>query len=281
MDALDEEYGTQLSQRDQELKLIQDELDAATKELETTRKALEDKQTQSQQLVEAQQKIRNLQVALQGEWDGISTTLPANNTTAIDEIDEKQDIDALFLPLTPENSQQQQQKGEGSTSRTQQLEQQIRLLESRIASYTQNDQDLRTELQGLKAQSAEKELQCKRLIAACCNLPIEKIDDLVEPLTLAIESDPPDLDLARVIGFMEKIRRQGAFSEGLPSTTSPSPIVTMVSPISTTVVPSNTTTPNTTALENDTPLSSQEGQPSSTSETPYPTSTSAVTTPVN
>ncbi|KAG2222982.1 hypothetical protein INT45_012281 [Circinella minor] len=276
VDALDEEYGSQLSQRDQELKLIQDELDAATKELETTRKALEDKQTQSQQLVEAQQKIRNLQVALQGEWDGISTTLPANNTTAIDEIDEKQDIDALFLPPTPENSQQQS-KGEGtsSSSRTQQLEHQIKLLESRIASYTQNDQDLRTELQGLKAQSAEKELQCKRLIAACCNLPIEKIDDLVEPLTLAIESDPPDLDLARVIGFMEKIRRQGAFSEGLPSTTSPSPIVTMVPTISTTVAPSNTTT-----LENDTP-SSQEGRPSNNSEPSYPPNTSAVTTPVN
>ncbi|CEJ04005.1 hypothetical protein RMCBS344292_17975 [Rhizopus microsporus] len=59
----------------------------------------------------------------------------------------------------------------------------------------------------------EKEMQCKRLIAACCNLPIEKIDDLVEPLTLAIESDPPDLDLARVIGFMDKVKRQGAFTE--------------------------------------------------------------------
>ncbi|KAI8147016.1 hypothetical protein BJV82DRAFT_508895 [Fennellomyces sp. T-0311] len=261
VDALDEEYGTQLSQRDQELKTIQEELEAATKELESTRKALEAKQTQSQQLVEAQQKIRNLQTALQGEWDGIST-VPANNTTAIDEIDEKQDIDELFS-VRPENNE--------SLSRTQQLERQITLLESRIAGYTQNDQHLRSELEGLKAQSAEKELQCKRLIAACCNLPIEKIDDLVEPLTLAIESDPPDLDLARVIGFMEKIRRQGAFSEGLPSSSpsSSSPTQSSALAVPTSSIPATT-------FESETMPSSEGAANESTAHPP-----NAVTTPVN
>ncbi|KAI9498752.1 hypothetical protein BDB00DRAFT_799368 [Zychaea mexicana] len=281
VDALDEEYGSQLSQRDQELKTIQDELEAATKELEATRKALEAKQTQSQQLVEAQQKIRNLQMALQGEWDGISTTLPANNTTAIDEIDEKQDIDALFLPSTPENSQ-----GNANISRAHKLEHQIKLLESRITSYTQNDNDLRAELEGLKAQSAEKELQCKRLIAACCSLPIEKIDDLVEPLTLAIESDPPDLDLARVIGFMEKIRRQGAFSEGLPSTSSPSAPSPMPFSAPSFATPTNAAataasvapTSSSTTYESEHPPSSQISEGPS-GETPRPPS--VVTTPVN
>lgn len=212
VDALDEEYGGQLNQRDSELQQIESELEHATKELETTRKDLEARQTQSQRLVEAQQRFRNLQAALQTEWDRMTIT-PVDTITALDELVDTQDVDAPFAPTQDET------KSEPLTRR-------VKILRARIAAYKRNDQELRAEVEEQRAQSAEKELQCKKLIAACCNLPIEKIDDLVEPLILAIESDPPDLDLARVIGFMEKIRRQGAFSDSLTSSQSSSPPTT-------------------------------------------------------
>lgn len=216
MDALDEEYGGQLNQRDGELQQIESELEHATKELETTRKDLEARQTQSQRLVEAQQRFRNLQAALQTEWDRMTTT-PVDTITALDELDDTQDVDASFAPSQDDSDEKTQ------SSPNEPLTHRVKILRARIAAYKQNDQDLRAEVEEQRAQSAEKELQCKKLIAACCNLPIEKIDDLVEPLILAIESDPPDLDLARVIGFMEKIRRQGAFSDSLTSSQSSSP----------------------------------------------------------
>lgn len=239
MDALDEEYGGQLNQRDGELQQIESELDHATKELETTRKDLEARQTQSQRLVEAQQRFRNLQAALQTEWDRMTTT-PVDNITALDELDDTQDVDAPFAPTQDDSS-----------STNEHLTRRVKILRARIAAYKQNDQDLRAEVEEQRAQSAEKELQCKKLIAACCNLPIEKIDDLVEPLILAIESDPPDLDLARVIGFMEKIRRQGAFSDSLTSSQSSSPppsSSTAAMPTAAPTPPSTSGHPNTTTL---------------------------------
>lgn len=217
VDALDDEYGAQLNEREQELKQLQEELDRVTNQLEQTRKQLEEQQTQSQHLVEAQQKVRNLEQAIQSEWNTLATVLgrqDADTTAAMEELNNnEEDIDALFAVNSETDGVQEGQ-----------LRRKNRLLQSRLTAYTKNNEYLRSQVEGLRAQSVEKELQCKRLIAACCNLPVDKIDDLVEPLTQAIESDPPDLDLARVIGFMEKIRRQGAFTDrpNYPSSSSSS-----------------------------------------------------------
>jgi regulatory protein SWI6 len=86
------------------------------------------------------------------------------------------------------------------------LELSIRKLRARITIYQKNENELVTELEELQKQSGDKESQCKKLIAACCGVPIEKVDSLLHPLIQAIESDPPDLDLSRVAGFMAKIQ---------------------------------------------------------------------------
>ncbi|CAO3619402.1 unnamed protein product [Cunninghamella echinulata] len=207
VDALDEEYGVQLNEREEKLRELQDKLDKTTQELEAARKELEKRQEQSQLLAESQQKIRNLSQSLETGWAELEMLMKNNNQQLnkdeVLQFDVDQDIDSLF---DIKSEQQGVKLEEGQASKNH-----ILLLKARIGAYTLNNNALKTYLDGLRAETAEKELQCKRLIAACCNLSIDKIDDLVEPLTLAIESDPPDLDLARVIGFMEKIRRQGAF----------------------------------------------------------------------
>jgi hypothetical protein len=131
----------------------------------------------------------------------------------VDQLDVYEDIDTLFnVP------QLHHVEDATEEERKRQLESYVKNVQTKVKAYRTNDQTLIREIERLQKNFTEKELQCKRLIAACCNLPMDKIDDLVEPLTLAIESDPPDLDLARVIGFMDKIRRQGAFSGGAEST---------------------------------------------------------------
>lgn len=213
VDALDDEYGGQLTIKEQELQKVQEELNAVTQELEYTRKGLEERQAQSQKLSEAQQKTKNIESALQIGWSHLENVMkqadkPMPSLREIESINENEDIDAMLdapeLVLS-ENASEEEKK--------RQLEIYVKNIQAKVKAYTANDQELQKEIKELEEQFVEKEMQCKRLIAACCNLPIEKIDDLVEPLTLAIESDPPDLDLARVIGFMDKIRRQGAFTE--------------------------------------------------------------------
>lgn len=213
VDALDEEYGAQLSFKEQEIQKIQLELDNVMKELKSTRKGLEEKQAQSQKLSEAQQLTRNIALALQQGYDELKEIMSRSGKEIpsmddISKLDENEDIDVLFnmsdvdisLDATDEENQEQ-------------MDLYVKRIQAKVRAYTENNMLLEKEIKTLDNQYTEKEMQCKRLIAACCNLPIEKIDELVEPLTLAIESDPPDLDLARVIGFMDKIRRQGAFTE--------------------------------------------------------------------
>ncbi|KAI9475594.1 MAG: hypothetical protein EXX96DRAFT_609526 [Benjaminiella poitrasii] len=214
VDALDEEYGEHISTKEQELQRLDEELLAVNAELEATRKGLEERQTQSQQLSEAQQKTRNIEAALQSGWDQLEQIMKRGNKAMptpedIDRIDENEDIDAIHFNVRPmtlsDSLDDEAKKG--------QLEAYVSDLQAKVKAYTVNDAALQQEIREIEAQFMERELQCKRLIAACCNLPIDKIDELVEPLTLAIESDPPDLDLARVIGFMDKIRRQGGLAE--------------------------------------------------------------------
>lgn len=214
---MDDEYGSQLTAKEQELQSVQDELNSVVRELETTRRGLETRQAQSQRLSEAQQKTRNIEAALDAGWKQLESIITKSGKSMprredIENIDENEDIDGLFnVPElhVPEAATEEEKKKK--------LDDYIRNIQAKVKAYRANDDTLRKDIEKLQNDYTAKEMECKRLIAACCNLPIDKIDDLVEPLTLAIESDPPDLDLARVIGFMDKIRRQGAFAE--PATT--------------------------------------------------------------
>jgi regulatory protein SWI6 len=218
VDALDNEYGSQLTTKENELLALQADLDTVTHQLERTRRSLEQRQSQSQKLSEAQQRTHNIEQALQNGWDQLQSLMqrankPLPHPQDIDQFDTDQDIDALFdaPPLHyTQDATEEEKKHE--------LENYIKNVQAKVKAYRANDEVLVCEIERLQKKFTDKELQCKRLIAACCNLPMDKIDDLVEPLTLAIESDPPDLDLARVIGFMDKIRRQGAFAVAASST---------------------------------------------------------------
>ncbi|KAI8990025.1 hypothetical protein BDB01DRAFT_848126 [Pilobolus umbonatus] len=212
IDALDEEYGAQLVVKEQKLAKLQEELDTVTHNLEQTHKVLEERQAHSQRLSEARQKIKNIESSLKEGWDILQQVRKQAGKEELKKeelanFDVNEDIDALFgLDINiPEDLPEEKKKEE--------MKNQLKTLRATVKAYTDNDMDLQKEISEIQSQFSEKEMQCKRLIAACCNFPIEKIDDLVEPLTLAIESDPPDLDLARVIGFMDKIRRQGAYIE--------------------------------------------------------------------
>jgi hypothetical protein len=217
VDSLDEEYGDQLSNRETELKAMKQKLEETNSTLAGAKLDLEKRQEQSQHLAEAQQKVRHLKLALENGWNDLSKlqqtekTAEERNEVLMMDVDQE-DIDATFDVA---------KEDQGSIANAKLA---VMKLQARVDAYVLNNDYLKAYADGLRAETAEKEIQCKRLIAACCNLPMDKIDELVEPLTLAIESDPPDLDLARVIGFMEKIRRQGTFPDatgpGTPTATS-------------------------------------------------------------
>lgn len=61
-------------------------------------------------------------------------------------------------------------------------------------------------LKSLQGASAEKEYQCKRIVALCTGIPIEKVEDMLDNLVVAMESEAQVVDIVRVSGFMQKVR---------------------------------------------------------------------------
>ncbi|KAJ3274244.1 transcriptional regulator swi6 [Terramyces sp. JEL0728] len=62
------------------------------------------------------------------------------------------------------------------------------------------------ELRTLRSVAGPHEISCKKIIAACCNVPLEHVDELLQPLLDAVEADQFHLDMRLVVGFMSRIR---------------------------------------------------------------------------
>ena len=225
VDELDLEFSHEIMARQNQLQETQAHLRQATSELSETRRTIKQCRTQAEQLAESQQKLKNLQQFLDEESQktksqkGYSSTLQQKDGTS-------EDVDRLFLLptlllLEGGGEITGDVKGKEAAKETQ-LKEEVLLLRARIEAYEQNEKDLTQEMTEIKGQSLEKEQQCRKVISICCNIPLEKVDEMLVPLTLTVESDGASLDLPRVAGFMSKVKQQDAIASVVSRpTTSP------------------------------------------------------------
>ncbi|KAF9946046.1 transcriptional regulator swi6 [Mortierella alpina] len=220
VDDLDLEFSREIMARQGQLQDTQALLRHATNELAETRRTIQQYRTQARHLAEAQQKIKNLEQSLEEEshrtrnQKGYSSSLRQRDGAL-------EDIDSLFS-VPPASHSQPTGGNEGGSSgnasaRDSDVQQEVVLLKARIRAYEQNEKELSKELTEIKDQSLDKELQCRKVISICCNIPLENVDDMLMPLTQAVESDGASLDLSRVAGFMSKVKQQ----DGIASTAAP------------------------------------------------------------
>jgi len=64
---------------------------------------------------------------------------------------------------------------------------------------------MRQQLKVLKNASAEKEMQYRQVVAACTGIPNDKVDESLNDLFLALETDTSNIELPRIATFMQKI----------------------------------------------------------------------------
>lgn len=190
---MEEQYQEQLRQRDYESFQRKQEMNMLRYQLKEAQRRL--KLPVSVQLAEANKRIYELQ-------NQISTCddLGVGEYKTEQQQQQLEDEEQLLLPQQPADKSAKERK----------LEKKIKSLQNQLDAGAKTIDKLKQDLESTHAKAKQKEMEYRRLIAASCNLPIEKVDGLIGPLTLAIESDPPDLDMARVIGFMERLRRQNA-----------------------------------------------------------------------
>lgn len=68
--------------------------------------------------------------------------------------------------------------------------------------------------------------QCRRVVALCCNVEESKVEDILDDLVVAVDSDGPSVDLARLTTFMRVVHDapegNGPWPESSHQPTSPS-----------------------------------------------------------
>ncbi|KAI7864625.1 hypothetical protein BDF14DRAFT_1744803 [Spinellus fusiger] len=206
--SMESHYSGQVSHRDKLLYETQENLKHLSKQLQDTKAALEKRRADALLLEEARERIRKFERTLQAGWNSLDNDSDSNDGEDMMENDDLQGFYS-FDSDSPSETETQPPRESSKPGREHKLERQVRQLQQQVDTLTKNDAELKSQMQLLRSRPSEKEIQCKRLIAACCNIPYEKIDAYLEPLLLVIESDPPDMDMSRVVGFMEKMKKAG------------------------------------------------------------------------
>ncbi|KAF9972037.1 transcriptional regulator swi6 [Actinomortierella ambigua] len=237
VEELDSEFTQEIMARQNQWLDTRGLIHLATREMSEVRRTIEQYKQQMQQLAEDQQKVKTLEQALEEESQrtrsqkGYASRLRSNPNEDIDQLfSAKLSIDgnnnSNITPNSSSNSANGVIAGNSSSSvpgldrlrqfplgsaelkaAREQLEREVIALKARVAAYKSNAAELDKELEDVKDKSSVQEMQCKKVIASCCKIPLENVDEVLVPLTLAVESDGASLDLSRVAGFMSRVKQ--------------------------------------------------------------------------
>ncbi|KAF9223998.1 apses-domain-containing protein [Gyrodon lividus] len=206
---LSTEFSAEIKSKQDSLDVTQAHLRAATRELSEQRKQIQLWQGRCGELDQVHQRIRNLEKAIAEEdsfdWtgrtdlsgkDGCETAGPAfqwrGPSSTMAGVAGSMDIsfNVEIEPPVP--------VADSVTSL-------IRLRRLKMW-YMRMEGLMEARLRSLQGASAEKEYQCKKIVALCTGIPINKVEDMLENLVVAMESEAQVVDIVRVSGFMQKVR---------------------------------------------------------------------------
>ncbi|KAH9941502.1 apses-domain-containing protein [Amylocystis lapponica] len=195
--SLGADFSSEIKAKQDALDVTQAHLRAATRQLSEQRKQIQAWTTRCGELDQVAQRVRNLERALADEdlfdWTGRTADAgPAfaarGQASAMPALDISFNLDVEpTVPLTDSPA---------SLVRLRRL----KLWHERI------EQLMGARLKSLQGASAEKEFQCKKIVALCTGVPVDKIEDMLENLVIAVESEAQIIDIGRVSGFMQKVR---------------------------------------------------------------------------
>ncbi|TCD71837.1 transcriptional regulator swi6 [Steccherinum ochraceum] len=203
---LHEEFTQEIKGKQDNLDVTQAHLRAATRELSEQRKQIQTWQSRCSELDIVMQRTRNIQKALVEEdsfdWTGRTDIHPSGpgrppagpafqrrgeNSTMSGPVDIQFNMDpdpAIPMTDTPASL--------------------IRLRRMKMW-YERMERLMDERIRALKGSSAEKEFQCKKILSLCTGIPIENIEDMLDDLVLAVESEASVIDLGRVSTFMTRV----------------------------------------------------------------------------
>lgn len=209
--SLSTDFQAELKAKQDSLDVTQAHLRAATRELSDKRKQIQNWQARCAELDQINQRVRNVEKALSDEdkfdWTGRTDLLGKDARESIGPAFSYRGVGSTMIgiggmvdisvnvdsepPIPPPGS---------DTTATL-----VRLRRMKIW-HQRMEELVKARLTSLQGASAEKEYQCKKIVALCTGIPIDKVEDLLENLVIAVESESQIVDIGRVSGFMQKVR---------------------------------------------------------------------------
>ncbi|KAL5492522.1 SWI6 [Sanghuangporus weigelae] len=204
---LSAEFAAEIKSKQDAFDVTNAHVRAATRELAEQRKQIEFWKQRRGELDQVLQRIRNTEKALKAEdhvdWTGRTE---ANGKSAGPEVHRAfayrgpQSTLTGMGPLDLSNVPDSEPPLPETDSLANLIKmRRMKLYEDRIAKLLQD------RLQSLQGASAEKEYQSKRIVAMCTGIPVDKVEDMLDDLLLAVESESQVIDIGRVSGFMQKV----------------------------------------------------------------------------
>ena len=195
IDALSADFAVEMKGKSQALEQTRANLRASTRELAEQRKQLAKARQRLVEMNQMQQRIKNLERASAEvdafDWTG-RTELngsPVVSSAAFQYRGQQQPVvdglDVAEPRLPTDNS----------------MESLVRL--RRTAAWHERILALlRQRAMQIKGSGAELEVRYKKIVAACCNMPVDQVDSVVEALVAAMESDGEEL-VSRRLTFVK------------------------------------------------------------------------------
>lgn len=81
----------------------------------------------------------------------------------------------------------------------------IHVLRARVNAYAENNKALEANVRGLQSKSSELANKYRTIIGLCTGVDETKVDEQLDNLLRAVESEPTEVELARVRDFLQRI----------------------------------------------------------------------------
>lgn len=201
--SLSTEFQTEIKSKQDALDVTQAHLRAATRELSEQRKQIQMWQGRCAELDMLAQRVRNVEHAIEdevqfdwtgrgGESVGVEDKSPAFRYRG-----PSSTMTGTQAPVVTIDVDPPMPAGDSVASL-------IRL--RRLKMWHEKMEEIAEQrMKGLRGASAEKEFMCRKIVALCTGIGVDKVEDMLDSLLVAVESEAQVVDIGRVSGFMQKV----------------------------------------------------------------------------
>lgn len=186
---LSTEFSAEIKAKQDSLDVTQAHLRAATRELSEQRKQIQAWQTRCAELDQINQRVRNLEKALADEdnfdWTGRTDLAGLDAAKSAGSAFQWRGQNSTMAGLGGSVDLSFNVEAEPPLPTTDTLQSLIRLKRLQLW-HTRMEELMQQRLKSLQGASAEKEYQCKRIVALCTGIPIDKVEEVCRFVVAAL-----------------------------------------------------------------------------------------------